>query len=88
MAGALERGFAEKTLEKIYSDWEEFAQYAFNKSHSTCYAVIAFQTAYLKANYPAQFMAAVLKSNMGDIKKLPSTWRSVIDKESKCWGPI
>jgi DNA polymerase-3 subunit alpha len=70
MAGAKEKGFADKILEKIYSDWEEFAQYAFNKSHSTCYAVIAFQTAYLKANYPAQYMAAVLKSNMGDIKKI------------------
>jgi DNA polymerase III subunit alpha len=70
MEGALAKGFPESVLHKIYSDWEEFAQYAFNKSHSTCYAVIAFQTAYLKANYPAQFMAAVLKSNMGDIKKI------------------
>ncbi len=70
MSGAREKGFPDKILEKIYSDWEEFAQYAFNKSHSTCYAVIAFQTAYLKANYPAQYMAAVLKSNMGDIKKI------------------
>lgn len=70
MEGALAKGYPEKVLLKIYSDWEEFAQYAFNKSHSTCYAVIAFQTAYLKANYPAQFMAAVLKSNMGDIKKI------------------
>ncbi len=68
--GALEKGHPKGPLEKIYSDWEEFAQYAFNKSHSTCYAVIALQTAYLKANYPAQFMAAVLKSNMGDIKKI------------------
>ncbi len=70
MEGAKEKGFPEKVLEKIYSDWEEFAQYAFNKSHSTCYAVIAFHTAYLKAHYPAQFMSAVLKSNMGDIKKI------------------
>lgn len=70
MEGALAKGYPEKVLHKIYSDWEEFAQYAFNKSHSTCYAVIAFQTAYLKAHYPAQFMAAVLKSNMGDIKKI------------------
>ncbi|MEC8693145.1 MAG: DNA polymerase III subunit alpha, partial [Bacteroidota bacterium] len=60
MEGALAKGFHEDVLHKIYSDWEEFAQYAFNKSHSTCYAVIAFQTAYLKAHYPAQFMAAVL----------------------------
>ena len=70
MTGAIEKGFPEKVLEKIYSDWEEFAQYAFNKSHSTCYAVIAFHTAFLKAHYPAQFMSAVLKSNMGDIKKI------------------
>lgn len=70
ISGALEKGHPKGPLEKIYSDWEEFAQYAFNKSHSTCYAVIALQTAYLKANYPAQFMAAVLKSNMGDIKKI------------------
>lgn len=70
MEGAMSKGFPEDVLNKIYSDWEEFAQYAFNKSHSTCYAVIAFQTAYLKANYPAQFMSAVLKSNMGDIKKI------------------
>ncbi len=70
MKGALEKGYPENVLEKIYSDWEEFAQYAFNKSHSTCYAVIAFQTAYLKANYPAQFMAAVLKSNKSDLKKI------------------
>lgn len=68
--GALAKGHPRNALEKIYSDWEEFAQYAFNKSHSTCYAVIAVQTAYLKANYPAQFMSAVLKSNMGDIKKI------------------
>ena len=70
MVGAAVNEFPKKTLEKIWSDWEEFAQYAFNKSHSTCYAVIAFQTAYLKAHYPAQFMAAVLKSNKGDIKKI------------------
>lgn len=70
MEGGTAKGHAADKLEKIWSDWEEFAQYAFNKSHSTCYAVVAFQTAYLKANYPAQFMAAVLKSNMGDIKKI------------------
>jgi DNA polymerase-3 subunit alpha len=70
MDGALAKGYSKDKLEKIYSDWEEFAAYAFNKSHSTCYADIAYKTAYLKANYPAQFMAAVLKSNMGDIKKI------------------
>ena len=70
MDGALAKGYPKDKLEKIYSDWEEFAAYAFNKSHSTCYADIAYKTAYLKANYPAQFMSAVLKSNMGDIKKI------------------
>ncbi len=47
-------------VEKIWKDWEAFASYAFNKSHSTCYAFVAFQTAYLKAHYPEEFMAAVL----------------------------
>ena len=60
----------EPVLEKIWKDWEAFAEYAFNKSHSTCYAYIAFQTAYLKANYPAEFMAAVLSNNMSDIKQI------------------
>lgn len=60
---------AEK-LEKIWRDWEAFASYAFNKSHSTCYAWIAYQTAYLKANYPAEYMASVLSNNMNDIKQV------------------
>ena len=87
MAGASAKGYADKTLEKIYSDWEEFAQYAFNKSHSTCYAVIAFQTAYLKANYPAQFMSAVLKSNMGDIKKITFYMEECRRQGIKVLGP-
>ena len=60
--GCKANGHGEKIIEKIWHDWEAFAQYAFNKSHSTCYAYISYQTAWLKANYPAQFMAAVLKS--------------------------
>jgi DNA polymerase-3 subunit alpha len=67
---AKERGHDEQILEKIWKDWEAFASYAFNKSHSTCYAWIAFQTAYLKAHYPAEYMAAVLSRNMADIKKV------------------
>ncbi len=63
------KGHDQVKLEKIWTDWEAFASYAFNKSHSTCYAWIAYQTAYLKANYPAEFMAAVLSNNMNDIKK-------------------
>lgn len=68
--GANKNGFEEKTCEKIWRDWEAFAQYAFNKSHSTCYAFVAFQTAYLKANFPAEYMASVLTHHLGDIDKI------------------
>ncbi|MGL2962328.1 DNA polymerase III subunit alpha [Flavobacterium sp. RSB2_4_14] len=64
------KGHTADKLEKIWKDWEAFAEYAFNKSHSTCYAWIAYQTAYLKANYPAEYMAAVLSNNMNDIKQV------------------
>lgn len=70
MDGAGQKGFATATLEKIWTDWEAFAQYAFNKSHSTCYAYVAFHTAYLKAHYPAEYMAAVLTNNLGNIDKV------------------
>ncbi|TWO33693.1 DNA polymerase III subunit alpha [Seonamhaeicola sediminis] len=63
-------GHDDKVLEKVWKDWEAFASYAFNKSHSTCYAWIAYQTAYLKAHYPAEYMAAVLSNNMNDIKQV------------------
>ena len=64
------KGHDATVLEKIWKDWEAFASYAFNKSHSTCYAWIAYQTAYLKAHYPAEYMAAVLSNNMNDIKQV------------------
>ena len=67
--GAKKKGHAEDKLQKIWTDWEAFAQYAFNKSHSTCYALVAYQTAYLKAHYPAEYMAAVL-NNQGNIEKI------------------
>ena len=67
---AAAKGHEVEKLEKIWKDWEAFAEYAFNKSHSTCYAWIAYQTAYLKANYPAEYMAAVLSNNMSDIKQV------------------
>jgi DNA polymerase-3 subunit alpha len=67
---AMEKGHAKDKLEKIWNDWKAFAEYAFNKSHSTCYAWVAYQTAYLKANYPAEYMAAVLSNNMSDIKQV------------------
>ncbi|MCO6148037.1 DNA polymerase III subunit alpha [Flavobacterium sp. NRK1] len=67
---AAEKGHDPTVLEKIWKDWEAFASYAFNKSHSTCYAWVAYQTAYLKAHYPAEYMAAVLSNNMNDIKQV------------------
>ncbi|MCF8276146.1 MAG: DNA polymerase III subunit alpha [Flavobacteriales bacterium] len=70
LAGCEKNGHDLKIAEKIWSDWEEFAEYAFNKSHSTCYSVVAFQTGYLKANYPAEYMASVMTHNMNDIKKV------------------
>lgn len=68
--GGEKNGHPREILEKIWKDWEAFASYAFNKSHSTCYAYIAYQTAYLKAHYPAEYMAAVLSNNMSDIKQV------------------
>ena len=68
--GGQERGHDVKVLDKIWEDWKQFASYAFNKSHATCYSWVAFQTAYLKANYPPEYMAAVLSRNLNDITKL------------------
>ncbi|MBK6953304.1 MAG: DNA polymerase III subunit alpha [Crocinitomicaceae bacterium] len=65
-----QRGHDKKVLEKMWTDWEAFASYALNKSHSTCYAWVAYQTAYLKAHYPAEYMASVLSNNMSDIKSV------------------
>ncbi|MDB4767089.1 DNA polymerase III subunit alpha [Flavobacteriaceae bacterium] len=70
LGGGEKLGHPTEVLEKIWKDWEAFASYAFNKSHSTCYAYIAYQTAYLKAHYPAEYMAAVLSNNMNDIKQV------------------
>lgn len=64
------KGHDAKKLEKIWKDWEAFASYAFNKSHSTCYAWVAYQTAYLKAHYPAEYLASVLSNNMNDITQV------------------
>lgn len=63
-------GHKAEILEKVWTDWEKFAQYAFNKSHSTCYAFVAFQTAYLKAHYPGEYMASVLTHNLSNIDKI------------------
>ncbi|MDP4150022.1 MAG: DNA polymerase III subunit alpha [Bacteroidota bacterium] len=69
ISGATAKGLDAERLEKIWTDWEAFAQYAFNKSHSTCYAYVAYQTAYLKAHYPSEYMAAVL-NHAGSIDKI------------------
>jgi DNA polymerase-3 subunit alpha len=69
--GATNKGFGPpEKLEKIWTDWAEFAKYAFNKSHATCYSLVAYHTAYLKANYPAEFMAANLTRNRDDIGEI------------------
>ncbi|MGB0376314.1 MAG: DNA polymerase III subunit alpha [Flavobacteriaceae bacterium] len=70
LEGGKAKGLDVEILEKVWKDWEAFASYAFNKSHSTCYAWIGYQTAYLKAHYPAEYMAAVLSNNMNDIKQV------------------
>ncbi len=70
LEGTKERGFDAKVCEKVWTDWEAFAQYAFNKSHSTCYAFVAYQTAWLKANYPSEYMASVLTHSGGQIDKI------------------
>ncbi len=69
MTGAEAKGHPKDKLTKIWNDWKAFAQYAFNKSHSTCYAFVAYQTAYLKAHYPSEYMAAVL-NNQNSLEKI------------------
>ncbi|MBS1747682.1 MAG: DNA polymerase III subunit alpha [Bacteroidetes bacterium] len=69
ISGGVAKGHDKKILEKIWTDWEAFAQYAFNKSHSTCYGFVAYQTGYLKAHYPSEYMAAVL-NHAGAIEKI------------------
>ncbi len=70
MAGGKANGYDEKVLNKIWTDWEKFASYAFNKSHAACYSWVAYQTAYLKAHYPAEFMAANLTISKDNIKSV------------------
>jgi len=70
MEGCKSNGHELKICEKIWSDWEAFAAYAFNKSHSTCYAYVAYQTAYLKAHYPAEYMSSVLTHNLSNLEKV------------------
>ncbi|MBO4263472.1 MAG: DNA polymerase III subunit alpha [Bacteroidales bacterium] len=70
MEGAMKNGHPKETLEKIWSDWEAFAKYAFNKSHATCYAWVSYQTAWLKAHYPSEFQASNLTQNVADMEEL------------------
>ncbi|HRE51699.1 MAG TPA: DNA polymerase III subunit alpha [Flavitalea sp.] len=86
IAGATKNGHPADKLEKIWLDWEAFAQYAFNKSHSTCYAFVAYQTAYLKAHYPAEYMAAVL-NNAGSIDKITFFLEECKRMGQKALGP-
>ena len=68
--GGTKNGHSKETLNKIWEDWKKFASYAFNKSHATCYSWVAFQTAYLKAHYPAEYMAAVMSRNLANIAEI------------------
>ena len=85
--GCEKNGHPKEIIDKIWKDWEAFASYAFNKSHSTCYAFVAFQTAYLKAHYPAEFMASVLTHNKSDISKLTFFLRECKRMNVKVLGP-
>ncbi|MCK9301471.1 MAG: DNA polymerase III subunit alpha, partial [Bacteroidales bacterium] len=78
--GGKNNGYDESVLNKIWADWEKFASYAFNKSHATCYSLVAYQTAWLKANYPSEYMAAVLSrsvNNISDVTKFMDECRSM-----------
>lgn len=86
LEGGKKNGHPEKKLEKIWTDWEAFAQYAFNKSHSTCYAILAYQTAYLKAHYPSEYMAALL-NHAGSIDKISFLMEECKSMNIKVLGP-
>lgn len=77
----------DELIDKIWKDWSNFAKYAFNKSHSVCYAYIAFQTAYLKAHYPAEFMAANLTRNISEMDKITVQMEECRRMKIKVLGP-
>ncbi|MEP5611665.1 MAG: DNA polymerase III subunit alpha [Cyclobacteriaceae bacterium] len=85
--GAKANGHPEDKLEKIWKDWEAFAAYAFNKSHSTCYSVVAYHTGYFKANYPAEYMASVLTHNQSNIDKVSFFMEECKNRGIKVLGP-
>ena len=85
--GGKKNNIEEQTLEKIWSDWQSFAAYAFNKSHSTCYSLIAYKTAYLKANYTSEYMASVLTHNQSNIDKISYFMDECKKQKIKVLGP-
>ncbi len=87
IAGGQKNGHDPKVLEKIWADWEKFASYAFNKSHATCYSWVAYQTAYLKANYPAEYMAAVMSRSLSDITSITKLMDECKSMGIKVLGP-
>jgi DNA polymerase-3 subunit alpha len=88
LEGTAAKGLDPKVCEKMWTDWEAFAQYAFNKSHSTCYAFVAYQTAWLKANYPSEYMASVLTHSSGRSTRSPSSWKNADAWGSMCSAPM
>ena len=87
IAGGQKNGHDAKVLEKIWADWEKFASYAFNKSHATCYSWVAYQTAFLKANYPAEYMAAVMSRSLSDITTITKLMDECKSMGIKVLGP-
>ncbi len=87
LKGGQANGHDPKVLSKIWADWKKFASYAFNKSHATCYSWVAFQTAWLKANYPSEYMAAILTRNRSDITKLTGFMDECKRMKIKVLGP-
>ncbi|MCH5234979.1 MAG: DNA polymerase III subunit alpha [Muribaculaceae bacterium] len=87
MSEGQKNGHQAEVLEKIWADWEKFASYAFNKSHATCYTWVAYQTAYLKAHYPAEYMAGVLSRNLGSGDKLKKIMDECIRMGISVKGP-
>lgn len=85
--GGKKNGHDPKILEKIWADWEKFASYAFNKSHAACYSWVAYQTAYLKAHYPAEFMAAIMTRRKNDIKEIKKLMDECMSLGIKTLGP-
>lgn len=85
--GGKRNGHSPQVLEKIWTDWEKFASYAFNKSHATCYSWVAYQTAYLKAHYPAEYMAAVMSRNLANIAEITKLMDECRAMGIECLGP-